>query len=566
MMKYRVNKRTGDLISEIGIGSSYMFGAGMDEAVRALRLAVEGGINYFDLAAGDGTTFPIYGKALHDVRKNIFFQIHFGADYAKGTYGWSLKLDTIKRSVEKQLRELRTDYIDYGFIHCQDEISDWETYLKNGVENNLWATDTWNFGTGYPRLNYVAINKFVEISTKEQLLNLQGQTLWRNYRLTANIDLGGINWSPIVLFSGTFDGSGYTISNFKITSSGSKAGLFGRNAGTIKNLGVEDFTINTSAPYVGGLVGYNISGIITNCHAIGNISARSQTVGGLVGYNSKGTIINSFASVNITSTITASSNTTYKSNAVGIRAGGLIGYNSKGIITNCYATGDVKVDVTTSFSSYATYSSNASTYAGGLVGYNSYGEITNCYATGDVSAISTAISSHSQEYGVASAAASNAGGLVGWNDWGGVINNCYATGNVVSTSNSTAIPTESAIAESSAGGLVGRNNGGEIFNSYAIGDVTSIYTVTPNGSDRIYAVAGGVSGSTGGTITNCYSYNGQTFTVKKNGATTYSPTNTSGATQSQTNLQSSTFHIQTLGWDSEIWEFTEGTYPTLKNN
>ena len=52
MMKYRVNKRTGDLISEIGIGSSYMFGAGMDEAVRALRLAVEGGINYFDLAAG----------------------------------------------------------------------------------------------------------------------------------------------------------------------------------------------------------------------------------------------------------------------------------------------------------------------------------------------------------------------------------------------------------------------------------------------------------------------------------------------------------------------------------
>lgn len=85
-MKYRINKRTGDRISEIGIGSSYMFGAGMDEAVRALRRAVEGGINYFDLAAGDGTTFPIYGEALHDVRKNLFFQIHFGADYSKGTY------------------------------------------------------------------------------------------------------------------------------------------------------------------------------------------------------------------------------------------------------------------------------------------------------------------------------------------------------------------------------------------------------------------------------------------------------------------------------------------------
>ena len=75
-MKYRINRKTGDRISEIGIGSSYMFGAGMAEAIRALRCAVEGGINYFDLAAGDGKTFPIYGEALHDVRKDIFFQIH----------------------------------------------------------------------------------------------------------------------------------------------------------------------------------------------------------------------------------------------------------------------------------------------------------------------------------------------------------------------------------------------------------------------------------------------------------------------------------------------------------
>lgn len=132
-MKYRINRRTGDRISEIGIGSAYMFGAGMDEAVRALRRAVEGGINYFDLAAGDGATFPIWGEALSEIRKSLYYQIHFGADYTAGTYGWSLDLDTVKRSVDKQLKELRTDYIDYGFIHCQDEASDWETYLKNGV-------------------------------------------------------------------------------------------------------------------------------------------------------------------------------------------------------------------------------------------------------------------------------------------------------------------------------------------------------------------------------------------------------------------------------------------------
>ena len=132
-MRYRVNKRTGDRISEIGLGSAYMPDVPLTKAIPALRRAYEGGINYFDLAAGDGKAFPMYGEAFADVRKNILYQIHFGADYSKGTYGWSLDLDTVRRSVDKQLKELHTDYIDYGFIHCQDEFSDWETYRKNGI-------------------------------------------------------------------------------------------------------------------------------------------------------------------------------------------------------------------------------------------------------------------------------------------------------------------------------------------------------------------------------------------------------------------------------------------------
>ncbi len=133
-MKYRINRKTGDRISEIGIGSSYMFEAGHDEGVKALRRAYEGGINYFDLAAGHGSSFPIYGDALHEVRNDVFFQIHFGLGYdSEGEYGWTLDLDTVKESVAMILRELKTDYIDYGFIHCQDEISDWEEFKRNGI-------------------------------------------------------------------------------------------------------------------------------------------------------------------------------------------------------------------------------------------------------------------------------------------------------------------------------------------------------------------------------------------------------------------------------------------------
>ena len=136
-MKYRIHKRTGDKISEIGFGSAYIYEAGMENAVKVLRRAYENGINYYDLAAGDGSSFPMYGEAFKDVRNNIFYQIHFGADYSRGTYGWTLNLDTVKRSIDKQLNELHTDYIDYGFIHCQDEHSDWKKYQENGILNYI---------------------------------------------------------------------------------------------------------------------------------------------------------------------------------------------------------------------------------------------------------------------------------------------------------------------------------------------------------------------------------------------------------------------------------------------
>ena len=136
-MRYRTNKRTGDQISEIGMGTAYIGEADKKDAVRTVRHAFESGINYYDLVAGDGAAFPIFGEALQDVRDQVMYQIHFGADYSSGTYGWSLDLETVKRSVDRQLKELRTDYINYGFIHCQDESSDWKTYQENGILDYL---------------------------------------------------------------------------------------------------------------------------------------------------------------------------------------------------------------------------------------------------------------------------------------------------------------------------------------------------------------------------------------------------------------------------------------------
>lgn len=132
-MEYRINQRTKDKISVLGIGSSSISDAKEKEAITALEMAFESGVNYIDLAAGAAECFSYFGKAFEKVRNQILYQIHFGADYTTGEYGWGTNLETVKKSIDWQLKQLKTDYIDYGFIHCLDDESDWNSYQKNGI-------------------------------------------------------------------------------------------------------------------------------------------------------------------------------------------------------------------------------------------------------------------------------------------------------------------------------------------------------------------------------------------------------------------------------------------------
>ena len=137
-MEYRINRRTGDRISILGVGTSSIAGAGMDEGTATLRLALDKGINYYDLATAESDTFPIFGAAFAGVRDQVHYQLHFGACYGEGqSYSRTYDLDAVRRSVDWQLKALGTDYIDYGFIHCLDELADWERYQKSGILDQL---------------------------------------------------------------------------------------------------------------------------------------------------------------------------------------------------------------------------------------------------------------------------------------------------------------------------------------------------------------------------------------------------------------------------------------------
>lgn len=132
-MEYRKLPHGGEKISIIGMGSSVVGEQDEKDIIETVHYALDHGINYFDMAGGQASIFPAYGKALEKRRKEAMLQVHFGADYTTGQYGWSTDLEKIKRSVDWQMKNLKTDYIDFGFIHCLDEDKDLENYERNGV-------------------------------------------------------------------------------------------------------------------------------------------------------------------------------------------------------------------------------------------------------------------------------------------------------------------------------------------------------------------------------------------------------------------------------------------------
>ena len=250
-------------------------------------------------------------------------------------------------------------------------------------------------------------------------------------------------WQPIgttpIPFTATLEGNHYTIANLMINRPATNnVGLFGSvEEGHIINVGLLNIDIHGFSD-VGGLVGANVSGSITNSYATGAVEGNDQYIGGLVGHNQRGSsITNSYANV------------TFDATAVDV--GGLVGRNSGSIIISSYATGDVTLLRLAGIARI-----------GGLVGENTNGShIINSYATGAVTGNSTV------------------GGLVGHNQGGSIITNSYSTGavtgngdvgglvgiNVSSITNSYA--TGAVIGSSDVGGLVGHDNVGSIVtNSY----------------------------------------------------------------------------------------------------
>jgi len=437
-------------------------------------------------------------------------------------------------------------------------------------------------GTGDPNNPY-------QIATKADLQALAANTgdYGKCFILTADINMGSQVFTTAIIaadnnsFTGTFDGNGHKITHFTINGgSNSDLGLFGYidSGGNVKNLGLENFSVNgdSNSYDVGGLVGYNYEGSISNCYSTGTVSGHSDyyDVGGLVGKNEYGSISNCYSTGSVSGFDTV---------------GGLVGANDYGPISNCYSTGTVSggsdsydVGGLVGWSYYGTISNCYSTGevsgsqdVGGLAGENYNGNVSNCYSTGTVSGGSdsydvgglvglsnycTISNCYSTDTVSGGSGSNSVGGMLGHSD--GNISNCYSTGSVSGGSGSDYV-----------GGLAGYNED-SINNCYSTGTVSG-------GSDS-YDV-GGLVGDNDGPIADCYStgavsgssYVGGLVGLNYNSSgsivSSFWDINTSGQTTSAGGAGKTTAQMKTestfttAGWDfTNIWAICEGTnYPRL---
>ena len=150
------------------------------------------------------------------------------------------------------------------------------------------------------------------------------------YKLGADIALVGINTTtmfPIATCAGTFDGSGYIISDMT-----SATGMFTTVSGTIKNLGLNGINIRPTGNTIGAFAGTLAGGTIQNCYAEGDIIGTGGTYGGIAGTTTGNAKINGcYFSGNITSSNTVA--TTNKNIA------GIVGFSNGVSVSNCFSIG-----------------------------------------------------------------------------------------------------------------------------------------------------------------------------------------------------------------------------------
>ncbi len=279
---------------------------------------------------------------------------------ANGTYGQD-SIDAIQMEIDQRTEEINRimETTEYNGIQL------FKGDAQPGVATGSFIQEVTPLTEGE-----ALAQGYTVIKTAADLDNIRNN-LSGKYILMNDIDLAGVDWTPINSFSGELNGNGYVVRNLNCHTNGA-AGLFVSIAGIISNLGLENVnvTADNSGGIAGGIAATTKSGanpIIKNCYVTGSVSTSNDFgyVGGLIGsmgYDSR-------YNPSIISCYTDAIVSGWSAGGITGGTGSTSGSGGGPKIDNCYSLSQV----------------HGIEYSGGLVGFHAHSITTNSYVAGPVS-------------------------------------------------------------------------------------------------------------------------------------------------------------------------------------
>lgn len=140
MIEYRQLPKGKERIFPLGLGTGCIQHCSDEEIEKVIDMALSHHMNFLDLCGGGENVYRPVGRALETRRSEVYIQLHFGAVYnERGEYAWTRDLERIRRTIAKELGELKTDYIDFGFLHCIDSVEDYQKMKDEGIVEYVQA-------------------------------------------------------------------------------------------------------------------------------------------------------------------------------------------------------------------------------------------------------------------------------------------------------------------------------------------------------------------------------------------------------------------------------------------
>ena len=121
-LEKRVMGLTGLNVSVIGFGGSVVRDATPEQASERVKMAIDRGINFFDVAPRYGDAEEMLGPALEPWRKDVILACKTR----------ERDRDNARRELEQSLERLRTDYFDLYQLHNVTSMEDVEQVLAPG--------------------------------------------------------------------------------------------------------------------------------------------------------------------------------------------------------------------------------------------------------------------------------------------------------------------------------------------------------------------------------------------------------------------------------------------------